>query len=153
MTDRHRFNRRARELNDRARLIEDLARMPDRATENDFRQVVDLMRAAASDLEELASATPPGCVCRRIQNDNYDYLDYEEACLHHRQLYVLGEKLKEDFKKMESALKDEVRMKLVAATLQAQTVHSNDPVERMAKLAIELADEVLRQLVEETKRA
>ena len=151
MTDRHRFSKRARELNERARLTEDLARMPDRATADDFRHAANLMRGAASDLEELVKATPPGCICRRIENDNCNYLDYAKDCIHHRQYYFLREQLKADYAKMEKALKDEVRMKLVTDALQAQTVHSNDPTEGMARLAIELADEVLRQLGSEVK--
>ena len=128
-----------------------LAKMPDRATSADIQLAADLATKAAADLDELASATPAGCVCRRIENDNYSYLDYVESCIHHRQYYLLREKLKEDYAKMERVLKNEVRMKLVIAALQAQTVRSNEPDARMAKLAIKLADEVLRQLGSEVK--
>ena len=149
--DRHRFGKRARELNDRAKIVEDLARMPDRATENDFRQASDLMRGAASDLDELVKATPPGCICRRIEHDNYSYLDYAEACVHHRQLYVLSEKLKADYAKMERALKDEARMKLVAAALagtaglEPQTNHQRN---HYAERALLIADDVIRRITE-----
>ena len=151
MTDRHRFSKRSRELNERARLVDDLARMPDRATENDFRQAADLMRGAASDLDELASATPTGCVCRRIENDNYSYLDYHEECLHHRQYYFLREKLKEDYAKMEKALKDEARMKLVAAALSGSAGMAPNDVRELSTFAenvLEIADSVIRQITE-----
>jgi hypothetical protein len=153
MTDRHRFSRRATELRAFADRIEPLAKMPDRATCADIQLAADLAKQAANDLDELVKATPPGCICRRIENDYYSYLDYAEECIHHRQYYFLREQLKADYAKMEQALKNETRLKLVIAALQAQTVHSNDPVERMAKLAIELADEVLRQLGSKVKKS
>ena len=127
--------------------------MPDRATSADIQLAADLATKAADDLEELIAATPAGCVCRRIENDNYSYLDYVESCIHHRQYYLLREQLKADYQKLEGVLKNEVRMKLVIAALQAQTVRSNEPDESMAKLAIKLADEVLRQLGSEVKDA
>ena len=152
MTDRHRFSKRVRELNDSARLIEDLARMPDRATEKDFRQAANLMRGAAIDLEELATASPTGCICHRIENDNYSYLDYAEACVHHRQLYVLREKLKENYEKMEQALKNEARMKLVAAALSGTAGLPSDDDDLddndLVKRAISIADEAIRRLTE-----
>lgn len=154
MTDRHRFSKRVRELNARAQIVEDLVRMPDRAAEQDFRQAADLMRGAARDLEELASATPTGCICRRIQDDNYDYLDYAEACLHHRQLYVLHENLKASYAKMERVLKNEARMKLVAAALSntAVPLDSRDTptaaVGLIVERALAIADEAIRRITE-----
>lgn len=154
--DRHRFTKRARELNDCARLVERLTCMPDRATEKDFRQAAELMRSTAIDLEELTKMTPTGCICRRIQDDNYDYLDYAEACLHHRQLYVLREKLKEDYKKMERALKDKPRMRVILAALTgaaltemgAGEVEHGVNVESRVYSALALADAVVRRLAE-----
>ena len=126
--------------------------MPDRATEKDFRQAADLMRGAASDLEELVKATPTGCICRRIQDDNYSYLNYAEDCVHHRQYYALREQLKADYAKMEKALKNETRMKLVAAALTGSAAFTpeddhagrNQHVER----AIAIADDTIRRITE-----
>ena len=152
--NRHRFNKRIDQLNEGAQLIEDLARMPDRATEKDFRQASDLMRGAASDLVELVKAPLMGCVCQRVENDNYSYLDYAESCVHHRQLYALREKLREDYAKMEKELKNEVRMKLVVAALSGTAVplDSRDTPTAGSALvvarALAIADEALRQITE-----
>ena len=151
--DRHRYSRRAHELRAFADRMGPLAKMPDRATSADIQLAADLAKKAADDLDELVAATPAGCVCLRIENDNYSYLDYVESCIHHRQYYLLREQLKAEYQKLECVLKNEARMKLVIAALQAQTVRSNEPDERMAKLAIKLADEVLRQLGSEVKGA
>ena len=151
MTDRHRFSRRATELRAFAERMIPLAKMPDRATGADLQLAADLANKAAADLDELASAAPTGCVCRRIENDNYSYLDYAEACIHHRQLYVLREKLKEDYAKMEKALKDEARMKLVGAALSGSAgMAPNDPRElsTFAENVLEIADAVIRQITE-----
>jgi hypothetical protein len=151
--NRHRFSKRALELNDHAQFLENLVRigaisyMPDHATEKDLRQAADLMRGAAIHLEELVSATPTGCICRHIENDNYSYLDYAEACLHHRQLYVLRESLKKDYAKMEKALKNEARMKLVAAALSGSAaVFVDDDI--LVQRAIVIADATIRRITE-----
>ena len=146
MTDRHRFSRRASELRAFADRMGPLAKMPDRATSADLQLAADLAKKAADDLDELVKATPSGCVCRRIENDNYSYLDYHEECLHHRQYYFLREQLKADYAKMEKALKNEVRMKLVAAALSGAAIplDARDVVER----AITIADETIRQITE-----
>jgi hypothetical protein len=149
--DRHRFSKRSRELIERAQIVEDLSRVPDRMTEKDFRLATDLMRGAASDLEELIKATPPGCICRRIENDNYSYLDYAEDCIHHRQYYCLREQLKADYAKMEKALKNEVRMKLVAAALSGTAVplkHDNPTPDTVVLRALAIADETIRRITE-----
>ena len=147
MTDRHRFSRRATELRAFAERMIPLAKMPDRATSADIQLAADLATKAASDLDELAAATPTGCICRRIECDNYSYLNYAEACVHHRQLYVLSEKLKTDYAKMEKALKDEVRMKLVAAALSGSAILPRTAdLEHYAKQAVEIADEAIRRI-------
>ena len=150
--DRHRFSKRSRELHERAQIIEDLSRVPDRMTEKDFRLATDLMRGAANDLDELVKATPPGCICRHIENDNYSYLDYAEDCIHHRHYYFLSEKLKADYAKMEKALKDEARMKLVSAALAgtAGMATTEDQIGRNAFVenALEIAEAAIRRITE-----
>lgn len=151
MVDAHRFSKRSRELNERAQILENLAKLPNRATENDLRQAASMMRGAANHLEELVAATPPGCICRHVENDNYSYLDYAEACLHHRQLYILRESLKKDYAKMERQLKDEVRMKLVAAALTgtASMPRQEDPGgKNTVEKALMLADAAIRRITE-----
>ena len=150
--DRHRFSKRAHDLRGCAQLIKDLTRVPDRATEKDFRQAADLMTGAASDLDELVKATPPGCICRRVENDNYSYLDYAEECIHHRQLHALSESLKVDYAKMEKALKNEVRLRLVSAALSgtALLLDSRDiPITKTVTIverALAIADETIRAI-------
>lgn len=151
-TDRHRFARRARELNERAKLVEDLGRMPDRATEKDFRSAAELMRNAANDLEELVKAAPPGCICRRVEHDERgSWLDYAEDCIHHRQYHFLREKLKADYAKMEKALKDEVRMKLIAAAITGSACGPALQDEHLAENAVKIADDVILLLAETAK--
>jgi hypothetical protein len=129
-----------------------LAKMPDRATSADIQLAADLATKAASDLDELVKATPPGCICRRIENDNYSYLDYAEDCIHHRQYYFLREQLKADYAKMEKVLKNEVRMKLVAAALSgtAGMEAKEDQIGRNAFVenALEIADAAIRRITE-----
>lgn len=147
-----RFSKRTRELNERAQLLEDLARTPELAPAGCFSRTADLMRGAASDLDELVKATPPGCICRRVNNDNYSYLDYAEECLHHRQLYALSARLKADYARMERALKDETRMKLVVATLSGAATSMAAQAEHLhgafVENALTLADEVIRRITE-----
>jgi hypothetical protein len=156
MTDQHRFGRRANELRAFAERIAPLAKMPDRATGADLQLAAELANKAASDLDELVAATPPGCICRLIEDDNYSYLDYAEACRYHGQLYTLREDLKARHEKMVKALKNETRMRIVLAALTgaALTNTSADKVEHDAKIAgrvgnaLDLADEVLKQITE-----
>ena len=149
--DRHRFSKRSRELNERAQIIEDLSRVPDRMTEKDFRLATDLMRGAANDLDELVKAKPTGCICRHIENDNYSYLDYAKDCIHHAQYYFLREQLKADYAKMEKVLKDEARMKLVAAALAGTAgMATTDQIGRNAFVenALEIAEAAIRRITE-----
>ena len=145
MTDRHRFSRRAEELRAFADRMAPLAKMPDRATAADLQLAADITSKAASALDELVKATPTGCICRRVENDNYSYLDYEESCLHHGQLYFLREKLKDDYVRMEKALKNEARMKLVAAAL-AGTANMAPQDQPFVANAVAIADEAIRQI-------
>lgn len=152
--DRGRFHKRAVQLVHCAQLFKDLAAMPDRTTEKDCCQAADLMTNAANDLDELIKATPPGCICRRIEHDNYSYLDYAESCLHHRQLYHLSEKLKADYAKAERTLKNEVRLRLITAVLSGTAganvlneIYEGDVA--YVKRAIAIADETLRLIARE----
>jgi len=152
----HRLSSRARELRACADLIAGLARVPDRATPKDFAQVADLIRSAASDLEELVTAVTIGCVCRRVQGDTCDYLDYREGCLHHAGLHILSLQHKEVFARLERDLRNEVRLRMVAAaltgtaaasgsTLVSDALRSNHGI---VERAIAIADEAIRQITE-----
>ena len=147
MTDHHRFSRRAWELRAFADRMGPLAKMPDRVTSTDIQLAADLANKAASDLDELVRATPTGCTCRRIENDNYSYLDYAEGCLHHRQYYLLREQLKADYAKMEKVLKNKARMKLVAAALSGSATSAAD-LNHYVKQAVAIADETIRCITE-----
>lgn len=150
--DRDRFRSRARELRAFADRMTPLAKMPDRATAADLQLAADLATKAADSLDELLKARPPGCNCRLIEDDNYSYLDYAESCIHHRQYHLLREKLKADYAQMEKKLKNETRMKLIAAVLSGTATpmdHRDLPVagiEPVVERAIAIADEVIRQI-------
>lgn len=150
--DRHRFSRRASELRAFADRMSPLAKMPDRATSADIQLAADLAKKAADDLDELVEATPPGCICRRIENDNYSYLEYAEDCIHHRQYHFLREQLKADYAKMEKALKNEARMRLVAAALTGTAGLPNDDddpgADDLTERAIAIANEAIRQITQ-----
>jgi hypothetical protein len=150
--DRDRYRKRVHELHSCAQLVNDLTRVPDRATEKDLRQASDLMTGAATDINDLIKTQPPGCICQRVENDNYNYLDYAEGCLHHRDLYRTREALKANYEKRERALKDEVRLRLVEMTLSgtAMSPDMDDGTNRaiVVKRAIAIADEALRQITE-----
>ena len=151
MTDRHRFSRRASELRAFADRIEPLAKMPERATSADIQLAADLVKKAANDLDALVKATPPGCICRRVEDDNYSYLDYAEECIHHRHYYFLREKLKADYAKMEKNLKNEVRIRLVAAALSGTALVRDGEIEnpeRHAIRALAVADAAIAKLTE-----
>lgn len=147
-----RFHKRAEDLRTCVELFSTMAQGPAHVFRKDFRQAADLMTGAAGDLEALIKTQPPDCLCRLVRDDNYDYLDYVESCLHHHQLYMTRVELQTHYTKMERALRDEVRMRLIVAALQSPTSYSHDPWGR-ARLAIELADEVLQQLAAEAKNS
>lgn len=155
--DRNRLLERAKDLRACAELIGSLTQMPDRAAQKDFQRAGNLMEGAAGDLETLVRAQLPGCICHRIQGEDYDYLDYAEGCLHHRQLYTTRERLKADYAKMEEALKNEARMRLVTAALSGSTGHRDprDTLTQYAKNVVEraitIADETIRQIVKVRK--
>jgi hypothetical protein len=156
--DRDRFRNRSRELRAFAERMAPLAKMPERATSADLQLAADLVVKGADSIDELVKARPSGCICRTIDRDDYSYLDYAEACLHHGGLFVRERDLKEGYAKMEKALKNEVRMKLVAAALSGAAVSidpSLDPeqeedlkadVETAVGRAIAIADETIRRI-------
>jgi len=65
-------------------------------------------------------------------------------------LHALHEKLKADYKKMEKTLKDEARMKLVAAALSGTAGLSpiDHAPDHLAITAIDIANDVIRRLTE-----
>lgn len=147
MIERDRFRSRAQELRIFADQMTTLAKVPDRTTGADLQRAADLTRKAADSLDELLKGSLPGCICRRIENDNYSYLDYAEACQHHSQLHTLRERLKADYEKAEKALKNETRLQIVGATLAGIATRIETPdVETCAKRAVEVADAVIRQI-------
>lgn len=146
--ERHRFSNRVRELKERAKLVEDLGRVPDRAKEKDFRDLAELLRKTASDIEELVDAKLPGCICRRIDHDDYSYLVYATECRHHHQLHFMTEKVKADYAKMEKTLKDEARMKLVATALTGTASLAVQDLPSFSRNAIAIADETIARLTE-----
>jgi hypothetical protein len=158
--DRHRFSNLARTLRAFAERMSPLMKMPERVTVADLQLAADLTTKAAEHLDELVEATPPGCVCRHIKDDGYDYLDYAESCRHHGRYYRLSEKLKADYAKMENALKNETRMKLVAAALagtaapmvtdaaapEGWTSVTGPTTSTLVERAIAIADEAIRRI-------
>lgn len=157
--DRDRFRTRARELRAFAERMAPLAKMPDRVTGADLQLAAELANKAAASLDELLEARLPGCICRLIENDNYSYLDYAEACRHHGSLFAQERQLKEGYTKAEKALKNEARMKLVAAALTgAATRHDTSEapagwtsvtgpaVETVVERAITIADATIKRI-------
>lgn len=149
--DLDRFRTRERELRALAERVAPLEKMLDRVTAADLKLVTDLATKAADSFNELLKADPPGCTCRLIETDNYSYLDYAESCRHHRQYHRLREELKEGYARMEKALKNEVRLKLVAAALTGTassiTTQSDAAV---VERAFAIADEAIRQIAGES---
>ena len=147
--DRDRFETKAACLRAGAKLLADLARMPDRATAKDFQGAADLMASAADDFDNLRKSRPIGCVCRRIESDNYSCLDYEPTCTHHGHLFALAAKLKADYEKLERALKNEVRLRLITSALAgtaALAAGGEAVTKTYAERALDLADAALHQI-------
>ena len=150
--DRNHYRNRTRDLRARAEQLDQLVKMPDRVTSYDLRLASDLMTEAANDLDKLIKATPPGCTCHLVESDTHSYLDYAEDCLHHRDLYTRRENLKGSFAKMERTLKNEVRVRFIMAALSGVAARPNvDASGTLANYAISIADEALRQIVEDAK--
>jgi hypothetical protein len=130
--DRGRYRNRSHELRGCSQLLQQLSKVPDRATEKDFRQVIDLLTGAADDIDELLRAELTGCSCRRIQEDGYhDYLVYDENCRHHRGLYLLEKDLERRREKAERVYKNELRLRFITAALKLlkrsrEASHEND---------------------------
>ena len=147
------FRQRQHELNEHVQLFAKLSQMPERLTEKDLQRAIYLMSRAAEDLGRLMDARLPGCVCRRIEDENYSRLVYEKTCTHHSSLFHQEKALEEGYAKAEKALKDEARMKLVAAALSGaaglcETTNDLDD-EDLAKRAISIADETIRRITTE----
>src|SRR5207244_8267022 len=123
--------------------------LPERVTADDLRDAADQARKAAADVTDLLKAQLPGCICRRIQDGDRDYLIYEESCRHHRDLCLHRERLKADYAKMEKRLKAEVRMKLVTAALSgAAVLPETDSPENddIATRTLAIADQTIDRL-------
>lgn len=150
--DRDRFRNRSRELRAFAERMAPLAKMPDRATGADLQLAADLAAKAADSIDELVKTRPAGCICRTIDRDDYSYLDYAEACLHHGGLFVRERDLKAGYAKMEKALKDEVRMKIVTAALSGAAFLAQQDSHKFSENAIAIADEVIRRLAAQESR-
>ena len=131
--------------------LDRLAEMPDRLTKKDVEAAAKALRDAAGDIDGLTRAKPSGCVCRHIESDNYDYLDYDESCYHHGSLVRQIAATKKDYKEAEKRLRDEARMKLIVAALPGTTANPDLNYEEAARAAIEISDEVIRQLLSESK--
>jgi hypothetical protein len=147
--DLDRFRARARDLRKLSSQLSQLATLPDRVTKKDFEDVSKLMVRGADDLEALLEARLPGCLCRLIENDNYSYLDYNAACRHHSQLHAQEQQCKKHYADLERALKNEARMKLVAAVLTGAALVNEPDWERRVERAFDIADETLRQAAKE----
>jgi hypothetical protein len=144
--DRDRFRKRATELRDWVSIARTLSNAPDRATAKDFSSAADLMEKAARDLDDLLKATLPGCICRSIfYDDGGGYIDYEKDCRHHGSLYRQLEQNEAHYVKMERALKDEVRLRIVTSALTGTAISPHDN-EDLVRWALAIADEVLEQI-------
>lgn len=149
MMDRDRFRSTARELRTFAEKMSSLAKMPDRVNADDVKLAAELTTKAAERIDELLHAELPGCICRRIDNDNY--LSYAESCVHHASLFALERDLKRGYAKMAMVLKEEVRLKLIAAALSGTASSysmSPPPGPPVVERAIAIADATIRQLTE-----
>jgi hypothetical protein len=139
----NRYHSHMNELRKQATLLKSLAPLSERVSAKDLLGAVDAMQLAASALEELIRARPEGCVCDLIDDR---YLSYAESCTHHGHLHVLLEALKAEYVKLEKTLKDETRLKLIAGALAGTA--GLEPKQAIAKQAIAVADEVLKQLTD-----
>ena len=137
----NRYHHHMNELRTQASLLNTLAKVPERASEKDLLGASDTMFLAASALDALMRARPEGCVCDLIDDR---YLAYHASCVHHGHLHVTLEALKAEYTKLEKTLKDETRLKLIAGALAGTA--GLEPSATLAKKAIEIADEVIRQV-------
>lgn len=149
--DRDRYRRRVRELGESTKLIESLAKVPDRATEKDFRLIIDQLRAAATDIEALLEADLPGCACRRVDRDDSYYLDYVESCRHHGHLFSRLASNKKHYEDAAQKLKDEVRGRLVASALSGAAgtvlVTMDAEVDDVVAIALRIADHAIQAIL------
>ena len=147
--DRARYRERTRDLQGCADLLKNLTKMPDRAASaKDFQQVADLLKGAAEDIEALLKAELPGCNCRVIDHDDYSRIVYAESCRHHGHLFALEKRLKEGYARAEKVLKDEIRLRFVAAALTGAAPDGGTP-SIVVDRAIAIADEAIGRLTKE----
>lgn len=152
--DRDRFRTRAQDLRKLSEQLVQLSTMPDRVTKKDLESSANLMLRGAEDLDALLTVQLPGCVCRRVVHDDYDYLDYSERCLHHRQLHLRCEQSKEHYAKLEKALKDDLRLRFVTAALTGTAscpsgdgfLDNDDLIRRAIAIADETIDRIAREV-------
>ncbi len=148
MVDRDRFKKQAQTLRETAKQIAVLSQLPERLTTRDLQDLADMANNAADTIDEMLRAALPGCTCRRIQENGYDYLDYAEGCRHHEQYRSMREQLKASYAKSERALKDAARLPLVATALSGSALTNRDP-DDLVKNAIAIADEAVERIARE----
>jgi hypothetical protein len=147
---RERFRDRANDLQKQADQLAMIAKIPNHATFANLNEAADLLTKAAEDIKELTQAKLPGCVCPYEGVLDHNYASYVEHCPHHRDLFLIRQRLKEQYAWMEKALKNEVRMGLVRAALTGAAESSVAP-NRIVAFAILIADEAIRQIGERAK--
>jgi hypothetical protein len=135
------------ELKQHAAQLDKLAELPERATRNDIRNAAAALLDASNDIRKLLKYPLPGCPCRRITDENYDYLVYTDACQHHAHLKREEERIKAAYTKAEEKLKENLRTKFMAAALSEISSFSRSATET-ARRAREIADATITALLE-----
>lgn len=132
-----------------ANKLDKLAEMPERTTRDDLRSAARALTAVSNDVRKLLKHPLVGCPCRRIQDDNFDYLVYADECQHHRHLKHETERLKKAYADAQKKLEVTHHTEFMASALAgiaAFTEFERDPAE-VAERARALADACVAALL------
>lgn len=139
------------ELKKRSVELDTLASMLERVTKDDLRRAAQALLDCSDDIAYLLSSKnkPIGCPCTPVENDNYSYFIYVDACPHHHQYKARLETMEKEFKVAEKKLEDKLRVSFLEAAVQGLLAGGNEATPKvLLDRAMEIADAAIARLRE-----
>lgn len=141
-------------LTARARELESLVSMPHRVLSKDVEGASAALNEAADGMRQLMAGELPGCTCRRIDKDDYSYLNYDEKCRDHGNLWAQTTALKKRYEELHAKLTDELRIRIVSEVISSLAATQKCPsglalalwAEDLAEQASAVADAAIAEL-------
>lgn len=106
-------------LRAQSRALAPLVSMPSRVTSDDIETARAALQTASEGMEQLMSGELSGCTCRRFDDGDRTYVDYDNKCTHHRSLLMQRDASKKNYDDAHKKLTDDLRVKLVTGMMPA----------------------------------